>query len=94
MLNNELRPFLSHWHPVLGQWEKEHPQLPESEWPQSAECRAQLIVVQQRLQAYVSASEGSPPPERIGGFARHTRRTVRCDSVELTSQFFATQMEY
>ena len=52
MLNNELRPFLSHWHPVLGQWEKEHPHA-ESEWPQSAECRAQLIVVQQRLQAYV-----------------------------------------
>lgn len=53
MLNNELRPFLSYWHPVLGQWEKEHPELPESAWPQSAECRSQLTAVQQRLQAYV-----------------------------------------
>jgi uncharacterized membrane protein YeaQ/YmgE (transglycosylase-associated protein family) len=53
MLNNELRPFLSHWHPVLAQWEKENTELPESAWPLSAECRAQLAAVQQRLRAYV-----------------------------------------
>jgi hypothetical protein len=53
MLNNELRPFLSYWHPVLGQWEKENPDLPESAWPRSPECRTQLAAVQGRLQAYV-----------------------------------------
>jgi hypothetical protein len=33
MLNKELRPFLSTWHPRLQAWEKEHPGESETAWP-------------------------------------------------------------
>ncbi|MGY0007549.1 hypothetical protein [Micromonospora sp. I033] len=53
MLNNELRPFLSKWHPRLRQWERSHPEDLESEWPEDAECRAELAAMQRRLVRYV-----------------------------------------
>lgn len=53
MLNNELRPFLSRWHPALLQWEKNHPDQPEAAWPEAERCRAELASMQQRLEEYV-----------------------------------------
>lgn len=53
MLNNELRPFLSRWHPALQRWETQHPDDAESDWPHEQECRAELAAMQQRLEQYV-----------------------------------------
>jgi hypothetical protein len=53
MLNNEVRPFLSYWHPELQQWEEEHGGRSEPEWPRSTECRADLLAMQARLRQYV-----------------------------------------
>ena len=49
MLNRELRPFLSKWHPRLREYEKAHPDDPESAWPENADCRRELSVVQDDL---------------------------------------------
>jgi hypothetical protein len=53
MLNNELRPFLSRWHPALREWETAHPDQPEAMWPHAAECRAELASMQRHLEEYV-----------------------------------------
>jgi hypothetical protein len=53
MLNNELRPFLSRWHPVLRDWENQNPGKPNASWPLAAECRADLVAMQRRLMQYV-----------------------------------------
>lgn len=52
MLNHELRPFLSAWHPRLHAYEQAHPGRSESLWPQNADCRAELRLVQQHLGGY------------------------------------------
>ncbi|MEO3746570.1 hypothetical protein [Plantactinospora sp. B5E13] len=53
MLNRELAPFLSRWHPELHAWEQESPGRPDQEWPGNAECRTELAAMQMRLRAYV-----------------------------------------
>ncbi|MET9255819.1 hypothetical protein [Streptomyces sp. NPDC003717] len=55
LLNREIRPFLSKWHPDLGEFEKTAPELPESAWPRAAECRADLRRVQANTREYVLA---------------------------------------
>lgn len=55
MLNIELRPFLSHWHPQLLRWERQHPDSSEADWPDNELCRSELAAMQQRLRAYVLA---------------------------------------
>jgi hypothetical protein len=52
MLNHELRPFLSKWHPRLREFEKTHPDDNESSWPDNRACRAELRLVQANLVAY------------------------------------------
>jgi uncharacterized membrane protein YeaQ/YmgE (transglycosylase-associated protein family) len=52
MLNRQLRPFLSKWHPQLREFEKAHPDGPESAWPGNAACRAELRTVQAGLVVY------------------------------------------
>jgi hypothetical protein len=52
MLNQELRPFLTKWHPQLLAWEKANPRTPESDWPENAACRAELLTTQQRVRRY------------------------------------------
>ncbi|MEU7923205.1 hypothetical protein [Micromonospora zamorensis] len=52
MLNNEIRPFLSRWHPQLLHWAQENKSLPESAWPDAAECRSELTAMQERLSRY------------------------------------------
>ena len=52
MLNWELRPFLSLWHPRLRQFEQEHPNDPESTWPDAPACRAELRQTQEHIRRY------------------------------------------
>ncbi|MFG3041481.1 hypothetical protein ACGFYZ_31715 [Streptomyces sp. NPDC048330] len=52
MLNRELRPFLSSWHPRLRDFEQAHPDRPESEWADNEACRADLLRVQRDIHAY------------------------------------------
>jgi hypothetical protein len=52
MLNLELRPFLSRWHPNLRQWEQANPGRDESNWPAGSACRKELAVVQARIHDY------------------------------------------
>lgn len=54
MLNHELRPFLSKWHPLLKEFEDDNPGRPESEWSRNAECRTQLRALQTNMSTYVS----------------------------------------
>ncbi|CAI7975200.1 conserved hypothetical protein [Frankia sp. Hr75.2] len=54
MLNKELRPFLSRWHPRLQAWENEHPGELESAWPDDEECRQELSSMQARLIRYAA----------------------------------------
>lgn len=49
MLNHELRPFLSKWHPRLRAFEQAHPDSQESAWPDNAACRSELRHVQVHL---------------------------------------------
>jgi hypothetical protein len=49
MLNHELRPFLSKWHPRLREFETAHPNSPESAWPDNIACRSELRDVQAHL---------------------------------------------
>lgn len=53
MLNSQLRPFLSRWHPRLTDWEQSHPDLPESRWPENDACRAELETMRAGLLRYV-----------------------------------------
>ncbi|WP_083958225.1 hypothetical protein [Herbidospora mongoliensis] len=52
MLNHELRPFLSKWHPRLREFEKRSPDAPESSWPDNAECRTELRGIQAAMRTY------------------------------------------
>lgn len=52
MLNKEIRPFLSRWHPRLLAWEQGNASRPESDWPEATACRADLAAMQQRLIRY------------------------------------------
>jgi hypothetical protein len=54
-LNVELRPFLTKWHPRLSAFEESCPHRPEHEWPQAAQCRADLRQVQANARQYVLA---------------------------------------
>ncbi|MFI6649885.1 hypothetical protein ACIBI8_20000 [Streptomyces sp. NPDC050529] len=55
MLNRELRPFLSKWHPRLGEFEQAHPHGSESAWTDNEACRAELQRVQHHIHGYASA---------------------------------------
>jgi hypothetical protein len=52
MLNHQLRPFLSKWHPRLAQFEKTHPDSQESTWPDNRACRSELRLIQASLADY------------------------------------------
>jgi hypothetical protein len=52
MLNLELRPFLSRWHPALRRWEDAHPGVSESEWPENRACRDALTRTQAAIRDY------------------------------------------
>jgi hypothetical protein len=58
MLNHGLRPFLSKWHPQLREFERAHPDGPESDWSGNAACRAELRIVQASLVEYALGFAG------------------------------------
>src|SRR4029077_6345619 len=47
ILNKELRPFLSRWHPLLSAWDKTN--LPEAAWPLAQLCRQDLTTTRDRI---------------------------------------------
>lgn len=49
MLNHQLRPFLSKWHPQLRAFEQSNPDNPESAWPDNLACRNDLQSLQSQL---------------------------------------------
>ena len=52
MLNFELRPFLSKWHPLLDQFHRENPSGDESHWELNDRCREELEEMRGNLLAY------------------------------------------
>ncbi|MCX4741786.1 hypothetical protein [Streptomyces antibioticus] len=75
VLNFELAPFLSRWHPRLRDWEEsEEGANGEAAWPENAVFRQELRELQLRLREYVIALgkiAGLRDPER------HLRRSDR-----------------
>ena len=55
MLNDELRPFLSRWHPKLSDFERQNPDTPEGAWPENAQCRIELESTRARLCQFARA---------------------------------------
>lgn len=49
MLNQNLRPFLSKWHPAWDAWQKSNPGAPSSDWPRHKEFRQALKKLQSNL---------------------------------------------
>lgn len=49
MLNQNLRPFLSKWHPVWDSWQKSNPGTPSSSWAQHKEFRKDLKALQPEI---------------------------------------------
>jgi hypothetical protein len=47
ILNKQLRPFLSRWHPLLSAWERTN--LPEAAWPLGPLCRDDLATTRDRI---------------------------------------------
>lgn len=55
MLNNELRPFLSKWHPRLERFEDANPDSPEAAWEFNDQCRTELARVSANTLQYAFA---------------------------------------
>jgi len=55
MLNAEMRPFLSKWHPLLTRFEAATPTRPDREWDHNAEFRTELEQLRARLLSYAYA---------------------------------------
>lgn len=53
MLNVQMRPFMAKWHPRLSGWEQSNPHTLESDWPENAQCRAEMEAMRQGLLDYV-----------------------------------------
>ena len=54
MLNQELRPFLTKWHPHLSRFEAEH-DGDERNWERATECRNELEDMRKRIIKYAQA---------------------------------------
>ncbi len=52
MLNKELRPFLSKWHPLLTAFEKENSEGSDRDWDRNQEFRTELGDLRKRLERY------------------------------------------
>lgn len=51
MLNQDLRPFLSKWHPIWDAWQRANPGAPSSDWPQHITFRNDLKILQPKIRA-------------------------------------------
>ncbi len=52
MLNDELRPFLSKWHPLLTKFISKNPDKLDIEWELNLECRQELEQIRLRIKNY------------------------------------------
>jgi hypothetical protein len=52
MLNKELRPFLSKWHPLLTTYEAQDPENQDRDWDKNEEFRVELENLRQRMFEY------------------------------------------
>lgn len=52
MLNDELRPFLAKWHPLLTNFETRFPDKLDSEWDLNSECREELNKLRSQIMDY------------------------------------------
>jgi hypothetical protein len=52
MLNKELWPFLSKWHPLLTTYEGQDPRELDRDWDKNQEFRAELEDLRQRMFEY------------------------------------------
>lgn len=69
VLNDGIRPFLSHWHPALLNWETKRggevsPKDHEMKWEEANTMRSELADLQDKLFEYASALQA------IGGFGK------------------------
>lgn len=55
MLNKDLRPFLSKWHPLLTAFEDLESQTPEHEWEKNEEFREELGQLRRRILQYAQS---------------------------------------
>lgn len=55
MLNHEIRPFLSKWHPRLKLYEQAETNGPDAAWQDAAACRVELDSLHIRLASYAKA---------------------------------------
>lgn len=68
MLNRVLRPLLTEWHPKLGNWEHDHPNLHESEWQGRSDFQSALDEVRVQLRQYADLfAEVAEVPELMEG---------------------------
>ncbi len=72
MLNIELRPFLSRWHPRLAEWERDHDGESERNWEGNSQCRAELAELQRRLGQYASGFATLAGLQAIGQWTQQT----------------------
>lgn len=82
ILNFELAPFLSRWHPRLKAFEDAHPDADESAWPENVTFREELRSLQDRLRPYViGLGEIAGIPDPPG----HLRRSTQAPQEENSS---------
>jgi hypothetical protein len=80
MLNLDLRPFLTRWHPLLRTWEIGNQGVDDGAWPGNETCREELQAVQIRLLEYATGFAGlagvAHAETMIGGIDRATITVV------------------
>lgn len=60
VLNNGLRPFMTHWHPALEEWEAQRPnnlgkKVHEQNWSEATKMRQELAALRADLEQYAIA---------------------------------------
>lgn len=79
MLNNELRPFLSKWHPMLSLYEKKNPDAPESDWGEAEKFREELEALRQNILKY---AEGFGQIAKVPDYQKYLRAEPTAPAAE------------
>ena len=80
MLNNELRPFLSKWHPILTAFESQELDKSENDWPRAQECRAELESLRSRILEYSHGFGHLAGIKGVDDFFSDSSSIADCDS--------------
>ena len=73
MLNQDLRPFLSKWHPLWDAWRRENPDAACSSWDRHTAFRTDLRVLQTQIRG---RAEGLGKIARVSEIGRFMNETV------------------